>query len=276
MTQYFVPTRTVTVPRRQPKRLRRYALLGLGGLTALSLTIAALTGTLGRMYETIDSDLYGLTADLGFRVHDVTLEGRQFTSAPAILQALGLKQGDPILAFSAPDARAALEQLPQIASAEVERRLPDTISIKLVERPPMAIWQCEGKMMLIDHDGVVLGENQLAQYNTLPMVVGENAAKSAASILDMVASEPALAKRVTAYIRVGDRRWNLRLDNNVELKLPETEAEAAIHRIAAVEAQNGLFERDVLAVDLRLPGKLVVETSQPRDPKRKSPSQQGI
>jgi cell division protein FtsQ len=276
MNQYFVPTRTVTVPRRQPKRLRRYGLLALGGLTALSLGIAVVTGTLGRLYDTIDGDLYALTANLGFRVHDVTLEGRQFTSSAAIMQTLNLHENDPILAFNANEARAALEGLPQIASAEVERRLPGTISIRLVERPPMAIWQCDQKMMLIDRDGVVLGENQLAEYNTLPMVVGEDAAKPAAAILEQVANEPALAKRVTAYIRVGGRRWNLRLDNNVELKLPETDTAAALHRIAAMETQNGLFERDVLAVDLRLPGKVVVETSQPRDPKRKTPSQQGI
>ena len=274
MSQYFVPTRTVTIPRRQPRRLRRNCLLGLGALTGLTLAITAMTGTLRNTYETIDSDLYALTADMGFRVQDLTLEGRQFTSSAAIMQALGLKAGDPILAFNAGDARIALEQLPQIASAEVERRLPGTVSVRLVERPPMAIWQCAQKMMLIDRDGIVLGD-QLAQYSTLPMVVGENAAKPAAAILDMVAAEPALAKRVTAYIRVGDRRWDLRLDNNVELKLPETDTAAALHRIAALEAQHGLFERDVQAVDLR-GGKLVVETSQPRDPKRKTSVQQGI
>ena len=140
----------------------------------------------------------------------------------------------------------------------------------------MAIWQHGGKMVLIDHDGVVLGNTDIGNYASLPMVVGEDAARRASAILESVSREAALAKRVTAYIRVGNRRWDLRLDNNVEIKLPEGNPEAAIHELALADARSGLFERDITVVDLRLPGKMVVETSQLRDPKHKTPQQQGI
>jgi cell division protein FtsQ len=269
-------------PLPRPMAIRRAAKLRrLGMIVALSAVffgtvIAFCAGRLDKFDELIASRVYDSTAHLGLRINDVALNGREFTSREDVLAALNVHDGDPTLAFDPAAARTALEALPRIASAEVERRLPGTIIVNLTERAPIAIWQHGGKMMLIDHDGVVLGSHDLTLYGNLPMVVGEGAAKSASNILEWVSTEPALAKRVTAYIRVGDRRWDLRLDNNIEIKLPEADAETAIHTVAAAEAKSGLLERDVVAVDLRLPGKLVVETSQPRDPKRKTPQQQGI
>jgi cell division protein FtsQ len=233
-------------------------------------------GAFSRMAHHVSDRINQDTAELGFRIADVAVQGRNFTTREEILAAVGVHEGDPILAFDPAAARAALEALPRIASADVERRLPDTVAITIVERAPIAIWQKNGKMTLIDRDGVVLGDSHLSEYSSLPMVVGDGAAKPAAAIIDAVTAEPALAKRVSAYIRVGGRRWDLKLDNNVEVKLPETGAETAVHRIAAMETSNGLFERDVVAVDLRLAGKTIVETGQIRDPKHKNAPQQGI
>ena len=270
-----MPADRATSPQRR-SRNRRTA-IRVGAVMMLLGGIAGLYGSrMGAAEISLQDRFYAQTARLGLRITDVALEGRQFTSRADVMTALNARQGAPILAFDPGAARAALESLPRVASAEVERRLPDTVNVRITERAPVAIWQCNGKMVLIDRDGVVLGSDALASYTALPMVVGEDAAKPASDILDIVATESALAKRVTAYIRVGGRRWDLRLDNNVEVKLPEHDQDAAVHRLAAMEARNGLLERDVLAVDLRLPGKLIVETSQVRDPKHKPSPQQGI
>ena len=268
------------VPRPQARKraiklrrlMARCAILGF----MLSLIGAYCAGWLDRFDGSIEQRFYATTAGLGFRITDVALDGREFTSSEDVLAALGVHRGDPTLAFDPARARAALEQLPRVSSAEVERRLPGTITIRLVERAPMAIWQHGGKMVLIDHDGIVLGSNQIADYGSLPMVVGEDAARGASTVLDDVAAFPALAKRVSAYIRVGDRRWDLRLSNNIEIKLPETGEDSALRQIDEAETKSGLLERDIVCVDLRLAGKMIIETAQLRDPKRKTPQQQGI
>ena len=275
-------TRATRTPLPRPQATRRAAKLKrLARIMALSCvffsTVAAYcAGAFDRVDDGIARHFYARTAALGFRITDVAVDGREFTTREDVMTALGVRNGDPTLAFDPRAARAALETLPRVAEAEVVRRLPGTITVHLTERAPMAIWQKGGKMMLIDHDGIVLGSNDLASYASLPMVVGEGAAHPAAGILDAVQHEPTLAKRVTAYIRVGDRRWNLKLDNNIEVKLPETNAEAAIRMLAQADTRNGLFERDVAVIDLRLPGKMVIETNQLRDPRRKNPQQQGI
>ena len=38
-------------------------------------------------------------------------------------------------------------------SAAIERRLPGTLFVRLVERHPLAVWQHDGKQELIDRDG---------------------------------------------------------------------------------------------------------------------------
>jgi cell division protein FtsQ len=67
------------------------------------------------------------------------------------------------------------------------------------------------------------------------------------------------AERVAAAVWVGARRWDLRLDNGVAIRLPETGVESALARLAAAQAKSPFLDRDVVAVDLRQTDRLVVQ-----------------
>ena len=201
------------------------------------------------------------TAALGFAVADIRVEGRETTDQATILAALSAQQGTPILAVSPARAKQQLEALPWVRSAVIERRLPDTIYVRLVERKPLALWQHAGRIELIDRDGAVIPVARLDRFAKLPMVVGEEAASHAAELLAMVSSEPDLASRVTASVLVGGRRWNLRIDNAIDVLLPETETAAAWARLAWLERASGVLKRDVQAVDMRLPDRLVLRVN---------------
>jgi len=91
----------------------------------------------------------------------------------------------------------------------------------------------------------------------------------------MLATEPDLAAHVAAAVRVGGRRWNLRLDSNVDIALPEDDPTAGWRRLAQLERSDGILEREIQAVDLRLPDRLVLrtatETQKPKSKKRRQP-----
>lgn len=206
------------------------------------------------------------TARFGLVVTDVRVEGRETTDRETILTALGAEPGTPILAMSPKRAKEQLEALPWVRSAVVERRLPDTLYVRLVERKPLALWQHGGKLELIDREGAVIPVTRLDRFAKLPMVVGDSAANHAAELLDMLATEPDLASRVSAAIRVGDRRWNLRVDNAIDVLLPADSPGSAWTQLARLERSSAILKRDVLVVDVRLPDRLVLRVN-PEVPK---------
>src|SRR5690606_11863498 len=78
----------------------------------------------------------------------------------------------------------------------------------------------------------------------------------------MRAEEPQLLQRVRAFVRVSDRRWNLRLENGVDVKLPETGVAKALSDLAAYDTKYKVLSRDIVSVDLRLPDRVSVELTE--------------
>ncbi|MBO0737503.1 MAG: FtsQ-type POTRA domain-containing protein [Alphaproteobacteria bacterium] len=267
-------------PRRSafPGRIRRLGLGILGACLAAGVLYGAvrLSGSpLGQpAVERAAHRLLDGTARLGLVVRDIEVEGRETTDRNTILNALGAHPGTPILAMSPKRAKERLEALPWVRSAVVERRLPDRLYIRLVERKPLALWQHDGRLELIDREGAVIPVAHLDRFAKLPVVVGETAASHAAELMDMLATEPDLAARVNAAVRVGDRRWNLRIDNAIDVYLPADSPERAWAYLARLERSSAILKRNVQIVDVRLPDRLVLRVN-PEVPKVAPTSKKG-
>ena len=201
------------------------------------------------------------TAEAGFKVDDVLVEGRARTKRSAILKALGVARDTPILAFDPHAAKRRLEALPWVRVATVERRLPEAILVRLVERQPRALWQHQGRLAVIDRGGDVIPGAKPEAFADLPLVVGEGAPGHAADLLAMLDSEPELKTRVSAAVRVRDRRWNLRLDGGIDVRLPERDPAAAWAELARIQREHDVLGRDVVIIDLRMPDRLIVRTA---------------
>ena len=240
----------------------------IGAVIALLLASAAgggwwiwRDGLLGRTADTAKWALIAGAARAGFAVDQILVDGRHETSPKRLLKTLRLKRGAPILAFDPAAAKRRLESLPWVRSALVERQLPDIIRLRLMERRPLALWQRNGKFSLIDTEGKVVPNQPIGKFRKLLVVVGEDAPGHAARLLDILASHPRLAKRVRAAVRVGGRRWNLHMDNRVRIRLPEADTAAAWSHLAQLQQRHRILEKDVIAVDLRLPDRVVVRPS---------------
>jgi cell division protein FtsQ len=138
------------------------------------------------------------------------------------------------------------------------------------------LWQHNEKISLIDADGAVLGTVAIETAPNLPLIVGGDAPAHASELLTLLAAYPDIGKRVQASSWIGSRRWDLRLDNGVDIRLPETGVADALKQLADAEASSRLLERDVAAVDLRLSGKMIVRLAHELPPPAKTKPQQGI
>ena len=265
-------------PRRRPApRVLSWIAYGGAGLLATGAVGTVIWAfTSGWVSDTVDAAFertLAMTVDAGLGVRNVLVTGRDRTPGDDILAALEVQSGTPILAFDPDEARDAVAALPWVRDVVVERRFPDTIYLRLEERQPLALWQSDHTMRVIDADGVVLTEQGLEAYAALPLVVGLGAPDHAAPLLEKLAERPAIAERVEAAILVSERRWDLRLDNGVNVRLPETGIDEALLRLSEIEANNGLLDRDIVAIDLRIGDRLVVQTTPGASQRRRMPEE---
>ena len=106
------------------------------------------SGAVEKVALATETGVYGTTAKAGYVLESLYLEGRGRTPMADIEKAMGIKKGDPILQISLPELRQRLEQVESIKAAEVERSLPSTLYIRIVEREPVALWQNKGQLSL--------------------------------------------------------------------------------------------------------------------------------
>ena len=201
-----------------------------------------------------------LSARAGLKVDEIMVEGRKHVPPEALLTALGIERGDPILGVDLVAARARVAALAGIKSVTIERRLPGELHVLVTEREPIAVWQNDGHYQLVDSDGLAAGDN-IDDYPGLPLVVGVGAPDHVAALLDMLNAERGLMSRVKASQWISGQRWNIEMTGpagDIEVQLPQEDPVAAWHELAKIEADQKLLERKVAVVDMRLPDRLTL------------------
>ncbi len=201
--------------------------------------------------------------DAGLGIARIEVRGLHYADIETVRGALNAKMQTPIYAFDPEAARRHLLEIGWIEWATVGRRWPNTVYVDIRERQPFALWQHNKRLQLIDRTGTVITGERLGRFNALPLIVGRGANNRAAEIVDLLSAKAAIAKRVTAVMLVSERRWNIRFDNGVEVRLPEQEASVAVERLAALQARHSILDRKLRAIDLRLPDRLIVQLLEP-------------
>jgi cell division protein FtsQ len=219
-------------------------------------------GHVARASDALAARIEGGLADLGFAVRAIAITGRQATPESDILTALGAMRGSSIFAFDCEAARARLLQMDRIADVEVRRLLPGTIAVDLIERKPLAIWQHEGQLTLVDASGHAIAPVPPVDLDKYPHVVGIGAEVHAAALLDVLARFPQVESRVRAAVRVGDRRWNLQLSNGIEVWLPAEGIETALSELIKLDKEQGVLAREIEAIDMRFKDRWIVRVPQ--------------
>lgn len=202
------------------------------------------------------------TTAIGFAIEDVKVSGNRETSEIDILERLGLDGTTSLVALDVKDARQKLSDLPWVQDVSVRKVYPGTIEITLREREAFAIWQHGNDLSLIEKNGSVIAPLRDNKFSALPLFVGRDAETAAADFAAEFDNWPEIKSRVKAYIRVAGRRWDLRLDSGIVVKLPEHNVPRAMDMLATLDAEQGILERDIAAVDLRLEDRTTVRLTE--------------
>jgi len=156
--------------------------------------------------------------------------------------------------------RRRLLQFGWVKDARVQRRLPDTLVIDIVERTPAALWQSQGQLALIDSQGVVLDRVPVDKMPDLPLLIGAGANEHEQELDRLLAAVPTLKPQLASATWVGGRRWDLNFQSGETIALPEGEQDGrtALTKFAKLDKSAGLLGRGLVRFDLRVPGKMIV------------------
>jgi len=276
------PRRKRVVPFWRRAQTRVAVVLLAGALAGGAGTWTARSGWGENVLNTTKWMAVKSSADLGFTVQDVLVTGRVETDRGELLDAVGVARGAPILSYDFQGAKQRVEALPWVLQARVERMLPDTLVVRIIERRPLAVWQNNAQSVLIDDTGAQITRDGLDRFANLIHIAGANAPDNVGGLLELLETQPDLKSMVKAAIWVGGRRWDLSLAGGIDVRLPELGAPQALARLAAFEAESGVLSRDVRVLDLRFPDRVIVRQNSvlgrgnaaPKAPPHRSPARQ--
>ena len=208
-------------------------------------------GWIGRILG--DGERWGmnLLIDSGLTLKDIAVEGRILTPPDDIRRAVGMAKGSFILQVPTDTIRQNLEKLSWVRVAEVRRQLPGTIHIRLLERVPIALWQKNGHLHLIDDRGEIIGDVDGSTHSALPILTGDGAPERARDLFLALDQFPQVKRHVTGAILMGHRRWDLMVHHKLRVKLSETDMASSLKAFADLDADGALMKKDILAVDVR-------------------------
>lgn len=215
-----------------------------------------------RALNTAHQSVINATKTLGFKVSDVTVEGRHYTERKALLEALGVTAESPIFIFDPQGAYEKIMALPWTESVSIVRSLPNKIIIRLTERAPIARWQHDDKTIVIDTNGRELTAAKPEQFGNLPLVVGNAAPEQTQALLALLRDYPVVARALKAAVRVGERRWNFYVHPNLLIRMPEHGIETGLTKLTQLIQEQKVLDRNIVAIDLRFPDRMVIEPGQ--------------
>ncbi|MCK1735753.1 cell division protein FtsQ/DivIB [Bradyrhizobium sp. 138] len=260
------------VEREPPPRVIALVERYLPRRVGISMTVLLLIGSCGfgivkgghlQDFITAVSDARNALANsAGFRITSVVINGRKQLTQDEILAIGGVSGRSSLLFLDADAVRDKLKANPWIADATVLKLYPGQLMIELTERKAFALWQEAGRLSVIADDGAVLEPYVSRRFLSLPLVVGKGAETQARDFLALLARYPQVNAVTKAAIFVGERRWNLRLKDGLDIRLPEQDVGNALAMLSKLDKEDRLFSRDIVAVDMRLPDRLVVQLSE--------------
>lgn len=268
-----LPARTrPVIDRAPPNRIILWLERTLPNRTGVALTVLMLLGSAGLgivkgghlddLMAALSDTRNALANSAGFRITTVAINGRKQLSQDEVLAIGGVNGRSSLLFLDAATVRDKLKANPWIADATILKFYPGQLQIDIVERSAFALWQQDGRLSVISEDGAVLEPFVARRFVSLPLVVGKGADGKARDFLALLDRYPQVRSVTKAAILVGERRWNLRLKDGLDIRLPENDVGNALALLSKLDRDDKLFSRDITAVDMRLPDRLSVQLSE--------------
>lgn len=227
----------------------------------LPFTLSLLAGTIYMADEERRGTVVQAIADVRasieerpeFMVKLMAIDGASDLLSSEIRTALPLEFPLSSFDLDLPQIREKITDIDGVRQANVRIRPGGVLQIDVTPRVPVAVWRSETGLALVDNTGAHVARiGARRDHASLPLIAGAGAAKAVPEALKLIGAANVLGDRLRGLVRVGGRRWDVVLDRNQTIMLPEENALQALERVIALEGAQEVLTRDVARVDMRL------------------------
>ncbi len=211
-------------------------------------------------YQWSQNKIYNISQSSGYRLYNILVTGRNYTPASTIKSAINLQKGDPLLSFNPKQTQNILLQENWIEDVMVKRIFPDTISVNIIERIPMALWQKDKKLSLIDNNGNIITDKNLDSFRDLIILTGQDAPQSAPLLLSYFQAVPDIFYKIETAHFISKRRWDVVLKNGTTIKLPENNIPLALSSLEKLNSKDKILESNLDFIDVRDLKRITIKT----------------
>jgi len=150
-----------------------------------------------------------------------------------------------------------LENWQWVEKITIQRFLPNKFEVKITEYQPFVIWQNQNESFVVDKSGKMIKITPEDNFNNQAMIIlsGENAQQSVASLFNIFVINSELSKKIYSATWINNRRWDIRFDNGLLVKLPEENVDKAWEMLIEVLSEEGSFDK-IKIIDLRIMNKI--------------------
>ena len=194
--------------------------------------------------------------NLDVKLKKVKILGIENVKASEVVNIVSELRGISLTSIDLKKISSEINNIDWVKKSELRKIYPSTLEVKVYEHNPIAIWYNEGNKFLVDRDSKIITELNPNKFTNLKVVAGPNALEDIPVIISMIKNYPEFEKKIKSLLRVGDRRWTIRLHNGITIHLPEKNVANAIEEIEDLDREHSLLSRYIEIIDMRLPDRI--------------------
>ena len=187
---------------------------------------------------------------IDFKLNKINLNNLKYIKKSEIYEILDSYYNTKIFSIELDSIREKIKSNQLVSEVSIERILPSTLNINIIEKKPIGIIQNKNLYKLITSDGSIVFNKQIHEFYYLPIFSGKNVEKNAQSIIDLL-NLANFKEEIWSMSLINERRWNLNLKKGIKILLPEDNVIKALNLINDIEEKHKILDGNFIEIDLR-------------------------
>ncbi|OSP54987.1 cell division protein FtsQ/DivIB [Pseudoruegeria sp. SK021] len=194
-----------------------------------------------------------------FQIRQMSITGASPVLANAIRERVEVDFPVSWFRIEPADIQARIAGLDAVADVQVTVELGGALNLRVTEREPAVIWRRAFSLEMLDETGVRIAYiDRRDGRPDLPLITGDGADAAVFEAMTLFEAAAPINDRLRGLTRRGERRWDVVLDRDQVIQLPEQEPRVALERVLAMQAAQDILNRDIPVIDMRDPERPIV------------------